>query len=82
MAPWAVVLIVIIVVLLLIATARRRSPSDGESTAGHYDPNAIGRYTLDPATMGYRYELPDPPARTDVESPHPADNNEENEERA
>lgn len=77
MAPWGVVLIVVIVVLVLIATARRRSPHDGESTAGHYDPNAIGGYTLDPATMGYRYELPAPPPATDAEGSHQTDINEE-----
>jgi hypothetical protein len=38
-----------------------RSPNDGESTAGHYDPNAIGSYTLDPATMAYRLDLPTRP---------------------
>lgn len=68
MAPWGVVLIVVIVVLLLIATARRRSPHDGESTAGHYDPNAIGGYTLDPATMGYRYELPEKDSAQEVDN--------------
>lgn len=67
MAPWAVVLFVVIVVLLLAATARRRSPHDGDSTAGHYDPNAIGGYTLDPATMRYRYDLPTLPPGTPAE---------------
>jgi hypothetical protein len=57
MGPWAIVLVVAIVVVILIATSGRRGRG-GESTAGHYDPNAIGGYTLDPATMRYRYDLP------------------------
>ena len=57
MGPWAIVLVIAIVVVILIATSGRRGRG-GESTAGHYDPNAIGGYTLDPATMRYRYDLP------------------------
>jgi hypothetical protein len=55
---WLVVLIFAVVVLLVAATGRR-SGRGGGSTAGHYDPDAIGRYTLDPATQAYRFELPD-----------------------
>lgn len=55
---WVVVLIIAVVVLL-VATTGRRSGRGGGSTAGHYDPDAIGRYTLDPATQAYRLELPD-----------------------
>jgi hypothetical protein len=50
--------IVIVAVLLFVYATGRRSPRDGRSTAGHYDPNAIGGYTLDPATLRYRYDLP------------------------
>ena len=53
-----VVLIIIIVVVLLIAITGRGSRRGRESTAGHYDPDAIGHYTLDPATQAYRFELP------------------------
>lgn len=58
MGPEWVVFVIIVVVVLLIATTGRRSGRGGESTAGHYDPDAIGEYTLDPATMRYRYDLP------------------------
>jgi hypothetical protein len=54
---WVVVGVVVLVVLL-VATTGRRSRRGGGSTAGHYDPNAIGQYRLDPATQSYRYELP------------------------
>ena len=54
---WVIVLIIAVVVLL-VATAGRRSRRSGGSTAGHYDPDAIGRYTLNPGTQGYRFELP------------------------
>jgi hypothetical protein len=54
---WVVVLITAVVVLL-VATSGRRSGRGSRSTAGHYDPDAIGRYTLDPATQAYRLELP------------------------
>jgi len=47
------------VALLVLLTRQRRSSSDRRSTAGHYDPDAIGKYTMDPATLAYRYELPD-----------------------
>jgi len=75
MGPWVVALALVIVVLLLIAAAQRRSPRGGGSTAGHYDPNAIGHYTHDPATMGYRYDLPalppsGPPAAPGTGPPH------------
>ena len=61
---WVVVLIIAVVVLL-VATTGRRSGRGGGSTAGHYDPDAIGRYTLDPATQAYRLELPNvaPPGK-------------------
>jgi hypothetical protein len=49
---------VILLVVLLVAWTGRSSRRDGGSTAGHYDPDAIGGYTLDPATMRYRYDLP------------------------
>ncbi|HEX9765359.1 MAG TPA: hypothetical protein VGA36_01250 [Nitriliruptorales bacterium] len=66
--PWVVALVALgIVVLLLVVAAGRRSPRDGGSTAGHYDPNAIGSYTLDPATMTYRFDLPTEP-RTGAEA--------------
>jgi hypothetical protein len=56
--PWLVVLVVLIIVGIVLWTTGGRSTRDGGSTAGHYDPDAIGRYTLDPATMRYRYDLP------------------------
>jgi hypothetical protein len=55
--PWVIVLVIAIVVVILIATSGRPR-REGGSTAGHYDPNAIGQYTLDPATMRYRYDRP------------------------
>ncbi|MGZ8563408.1 MAG: hypothetical protein ACXWWU_07290 [Candidatus Limnocylindria bacterium] len=58
MPPMIVIGAVVIVVALLVVTGWRRSSRGGDSTAGHYDPNAIGGYTLDPATMRYRYDLP------------------------
>jgi hypothetical protein len=63
--PEVVVVVVIFIVLVLIATTgwSRRS---GGSTAGHYEPDAIGEYTLDPATMRYRYDLPSMPPSTSV----------------
>jgi hypothetical protein len=59
-----VVILIIALVVLLVATTGRRSGRGG-STAGHYDPDAIGRYTLDPATQAYRLELPNaaPPGK-------------------
>ena len=54
---WIVVLVVALVVLLVVMSGRR-SGREGGSTAGHYDPDAIGRYVLDPATQVTRYELP------------------------
>lgn len=59
--PWLIAIALVIVVLLLVAASVRRSPRDGGSTVGHYDPNAIGGYTLDPATMTYRFDLPAKP---------------------
>jgi hypothetical protein len=53
---WVAVLI--IAVIVIVALAGRRSGAGRGSTAGHYDPDAIGRYVLDPATQTYRYELP------------------------
>ncbi len=54
---WLLVLIIAVVVLLIATTGRRSGRGRG-STAGHYDPDAIGSYTLDPATQAYRLELP------------------------
>ena len=54
---WIVVLIAALIVVLVAVTGRR-SASENRSTAGHYDPDAIGRYIMDPATQTYRYELP------------------------
>ena len=54
---WVLVLIIALIVVLIAATSRR-SGRGGSSTAGHYDPDAIGRYVMDPATQTYRYELP------------------------
>jgi len=53
-----VIFIIIVVVVLLVATTGRRAGRGRGSTAGHYDPDAIGQYKLDPATMAYRHELP------------------------
>jgi hypothetical protein len=58
MGPEWVVLIIAGVIVLLVALTTRRTSRGGGSTAGHYDPDAIGSYTLDPATMRYRYDLP------------------------
>lgn len=58
MSPEWVVFLVIVLVVLLVAVAGRSAGRGGESTAGHYDPDAIGSYTLDPATMAYRHNLP------------------------
>ena len=55
---WVVILIVAVIVVLVATTGRRSTRGGRESTAGHYDPDAIGRYILDPATQRYRYELP------------------------
>ena len=57
MGPEWIVAAVFLLVVILVAMTGRRS-SRGGSTAGHYDPDAIGGYTLDPATMRYRYDLP------------------------
>lgn len=57
LGPWVIVMVVAIIVVILIATSGRRGRGGG-STAGHYDPNAIGGYSLDPATMRYRFDLP------------------------
>ncbi len=53
-----VVILAVVAVLLLLVALDGRSSRGGGSTAGHFDPNAIGGYTLDPATMRYRYDLP------------------------
>jgi hypothetical protein len=58
MGPEWVVLIIAGVIVLLVALTTRGTGRGGGSTAGHYDPDAIGSYTLDPATMRYRYDLP------------------------
>jgi hypothetical protein len=57
---WIFVGVIIVVVLLVVLTGRRPS-RERDSTAGHYDPSAIGDWTLDPATMRYRCELPNLP---------------------
>lgn len=57
MGPEWVAVIVIVLVVLLVAVTGRRSRGR-HSTAGHFDPDAIGGYILDPATQSYRYELP------------------------
>lgn len=58
MGPEWVVLIIAALIVLLVGLTTRRPGRGGGSTAGHYDPDAIGAYTLDPATMRYRYDLP------------------------
>ena len=58
MGPEWIFVGVIILVVLLVALTSRRSSRERDATAGHYDPNAIGKWTLDPATMVYRYDLP------------------------
>lgn len=75
LGPFIVVLIVMALLLIVVGTTGRRSPRGGASTAGHYDPNAIGGYTLDPAMMRYRYDLPtlppgESPMSTGSGSPH------------
>jgi hypothetical protein len=47
--------------LLVLLARSRRSGRSGGSTAGHHDPAAIGKYTMDPATLSYRYDLPNVP---------------------
>ena len=54
---WVVVFLIALIVVLVTMTGRR-SRGGRESTAGHYDPDAIGRWIMDPATQIYRYELP------------------------
>ena len=56
--PGMVVFLIIIGAVIVVVMTGGRSRRSGGSTAGHYDPDAIGGYTLDPATMGYRYQLP------------------------
>jgi hypothetical protein len=58
LGPEWLVLLIIVGVVILVATTGSRSARGRRSTAGHYDPNAIGQYKLDPATMAYRHELP------------------------
>jgi hypothetical protein len=58
MGPEWVVLIIAVLIVLLVALTTRRTARGGGSTAGHYDPDAIGGYILDPATQSYRLELP------------------------
>lgn len=75
LGPFIVVLIVMLLLLIVVGTTGRRSSRGRESTAGHYDPNAIGGYTLDPATMRYRYDLPtlppgESPMATGTGPPH------------
>lgn len=68
LGPFIVILVVAVIVMVLIGTSGGRSRRNGGSTAGHYDPNAIGGYTLDPATMRYRYDLPTiPPGASPAE---------------
>ena len=61
LGPALVVLLVGIAVLILVGTTGGRRSRGRESTAGHFDPDAVGGYTLDPATMRYRYDLPSLP---------------------
>jgi hypothetical protein len=69
LGPIVVVLLVVVIVVILVGTTGKRSSRDRESTAGHYDPDAIGGYTLDPATMRYRYDLPTlPPGESPMAS--------------
>ena len=63
LGPEWLVLLIILVVVILVATTGRRSARGRGSTAGHYDPDAIAQYKLDPATMAYRHELPTVPRR-------------------
>lgn len=58
MGPEWIFVGVIILVVLLVVMSGRRSSRERDSNAGHYDPDAIGRYVMDPATQTYRYELP------------------------
>jgi hypothetical protein len=55
---WVIVLVIALIVVLVVMTGRRSVRGGRGSTAGHYDPDAIGRYILDPATQTYRHELP------------------------
>lgn len=68
MGPEWVVLIIAGVIVMLVALTTRRTDRGG-STAGHYDPDAIGGYTLDPATMRYRYDLPTLPQASGPATP-------------
>ena len=52
------ILIVVVFLVILFVALRPRSHRDQESTAGHYDPNAIGQYIYNPATQTYRLDLP------------------------
>ena len=61
MGPEWVVFFIIVAVVLLVVTTGRRAGRGAGSTAGHYDPDAIGQHILDPATMTYRHELPTVP---------------------
>ncbi len=63
-----VVVGVILIVLVLLAAGRRTERGRG-STAGHYDPDAIGEYRLDPATQSYRYVLPTLPRSSGPSTP-------------
>lgn len=69
MGPEWVVFLVVVMVVALVAITGRRSAGGGDSTAGHYDPDAIGSYVLDPATMTYRHELPTVPRTGGVGEP-------------
>lgn len=61
LGPGIVVVVIVILVAVLVTKTGGRSRRGGGSTAGHFDPNAIGQYTLDLATMRYRYQLPTQP---------------------
>jgi hypothetical protein len=69
LGPFLIVLVVLVVVVVLLGTSGRRSRRDAGSTAGHYDPNAIGGYTLDPITMRSRCDLPTLPPSGEPATP-------------
>lgn len=57
-SEWVVVLLIALIVVLVVMTGQQSTRGGKGSTAGHYDPDAIGRWIMDPATQTYRYELP------------------------
>ncbi len=59
----AVVVIGLAILIGLVLLVRNRPPAHrGRSMAGRDDPSAIGHFTLDPATLAYRHDLPTSPA--------------------